>query len=1027
MNLFILILVLLSPFSFAGRFIIQTNQSIKFPNTLNVGPLFLTTNKILKNYFIVSGNISFSELQNTPGITSVELPHDLFKHSLLPGKKVRAEITDDFFPFQWGLLNSGQTYFREKTDIENKKIIGLDGFDVGVIDELVKKTDKGEKIIVAILDSGVDLNHPELKDHLWKNENECGKDPSVDHDGNKLKGDCHGWNFTEAIESAAAKNPSDLDGHGTHVAGIIAAENNGKGILGVAQNALIMPIKVLKDTESQTEISSSEAFARGIIYAVDNGAKIINMSLGWPRSLETKFLRDAVTYALDQGVIIVAAAGNNNSPEPLFPCSYEGVICVASSSLNGEFSGFSNFGGHIDLVAPGEGILSLHPTNLEPELFSAPGFEIRSGTSQSAPFVTGLIARVLSSEPDLKIDDFFARAYLSKPLTSSEKFIHGGLAHFSRLSSPVNKAVLVPVFKRVRQILFKNNQAKISIPIRNYGVTSEPSTVLLKFKNLSVEVKQPIREIPKLTKGEGVELEFELELQNSDIDQNLEMEVEIYHEDQKTSFKNIIPGLLDLRTYDELEKIEVKFQDKVLPLGGVRNGELVSFLNTLEVLGEKQAHELYLRRTLKDSPTRDLEITLFRRDKNLNEVNKKILVPFALNIVNFYKVDLNFDGVMDYFLHVLCEKEEKKFFKFIYLNSDLFPLWKNYPAFDLYLDLYLASMNDLSFVKVKDDKLGWIRVPAFVTEGQLPLIDQNLTVWETPSKNKKKLFYFLERYQTQFRVRSPTHLKWEKQLKEKAAFSWRDSVEIEALIPSSLEDFNKGQIKLLLSVGETSKRKWFKVIFSSKELELGPVMSPLIFQTEEMKPLISLEQNKFESQGEVYFNIYDKERSKIIYSKDLGSVQEKKFQLTQSDDLIVGHLGSFIFEDHFVSFIQTKEKLVWLQNGAKVNSFERPLIRYSFLSQKNLSEMYLPITIKRAGRLHPAVYVDMTSITGNRLAVLDVKHQNLSSRINKAYSLPSSCKTLNPYFNTEMNQHELVFVCLENQQWSLKILPLVED
>jgi len=1027
MKLFFLILILVSPYSFASRFIVQTNRAIKLSSALKVEPLFLTKNETLKNYFIVSGEISLSELEHTKGIISVEFSHDLLKHSLLPGKKVRAEIIDEFFPYQWGLLNLGQNYFKEKNDIQNQKIIGVDGFDVGVVDELVKISNNGEKIIVAVLDSGVDLDHPELEDHLWKNKAECNKDPNIDHDGNKLKGDCHGWNFTEAIDSPLAKNPQDLDGHGTHVSGIIAAEKNEKGIVGVAENVLIMPIKVLKDTDSQTEISSSEAFARGIIYAVDNGARIINMSLGWPRSLETKYLRDAVTYALDQGVIIVAAAGNNNSTEPLFPCSYEGVICVASSSLDGKFSGFSNYGGHVDLVAPGEGILSLHPTNFEPELFSAPGFEIRSGTSQSAPFVSGLIARVLSTQSDLRIDDFFARAYLSTSLISSQKFINGGLAHFSRLSSQVNEPVLVPVFKRVRQILFKHHQGKILIPIRNYGITSAPSKVLLKFNDPRLVVKDSLREIPPLNKGEGVELEFELELQDGDVDQNLQMEVEIFQENKKTSFKNIIPGLSDLRAHEDLINLDVKFQDKILPLGGVRNGELVSFLNTLEVLGENKKHELYLRRTLKDSPTRDLEITLFRRDESLRELKKKILVPFALNIVNFYKVDLNFDGIMDYFLQVLCEKEDKKFFKFIYFNADLSPLWRNYPAFDLYLDLYLSSMNDLSFVKVKDNELGWIRVPAFVTDGQLPQIDQNLTVWEKPSKDKKKRFYFLERHQTQFRVRTPTHAKWEKDLKEKTSFSWKDSVEIESLLPTSIEDFKKGQIRLLLSVGVTSKRKWFKIIFATKEIESGAILGPLILQTEEVKPLISLQDNKVESQGEVFFNIYDRERSKLIFSKDLSSVQEKKIELTKPYDIMVAHLGSFYNEKDFVSFLQTKEELIWLQIGEEVQQFERPLTRYSFLSQKNLSEMYLPITVKRAEKLQPALYVDMTSITGNRLAILDVKNKQLSSRINKSYSLPSSCKTLNPYFNSELNQHELVFVCLENQQWSLKILPLVED
>jgi subtilisin family serine protease len=245
-------------------------------------------------------------------------------------------VSDELFPFQWGLLNQGQTYFKEKDDLHNLPLTGIAGRDVQW-EKFFKKT-SSVRPIVAVLDSGLDLNHPDIKDNLWRNEKECGKDPKVDNDGNKLAGDCNGWNFTEAIDSDEAKNPSDIDGHGTHVAGIIAASQNGEGIVGVAPNALIMPIKVMRDTGSKSDVASSDAFGRGILYAVDNGAKVINMSLGWPRSLETKYLRDAVNFALSKGVIIVAAAGNNNSVEPLFPCAYEGVVCVAATTLDGSFA-----------------------------------------------------------------------------------------------------------------------------------------------------------------------------------------------------------------------------------------------------------------------------------------------------------------------------------------------------------------------------------------------------------------------------------------------------------------------------------------------------------------------------------------------------------------------------------------------------------------------------------------------------------------------------------------------------------------
>jgi subtilisin family serine protease len=195
---------------------------------------------------------------------------------------------------------------------------------------------------------------------------------------------------------------------------------------GITPNALIMPVKVMRDSNSKSEVQSSDAFARGIVYAVDNGADVINMSLGWPRSLETKTLRDAVSYALNNGVPIVAAAGNNNSSEPLFPCAYDGVICVAASTIDGTFAGFSNFGGHVDTIAPGEGILGLNPILLEPDFFSVPGFEMRSGTSQAAPMVTALIAALKAKVPTITIDQLFGKLYQARKNGDTKKYILGG-------------------------------------------------------------------------------------------------------------------------------------------------------------------------------------------------------------------------------------------------------------------------------------------------------------------------------------------------------------------------------------------------------------------------------------------------------------------------------------------------------------------------------------------------------------------------------------------------------------------------
>lgn len=249
------------------------------------------------------------------------------------------------------------------------------------------QTGTGEGIIIAVLDTGVDLNHSDLDDSLWRNEDEIAGD-GVDNDGNGFVDDAHGWDFANSDA-----NPDDGHSHGTHVAGIIAAEDNGQGVVGIAHGSEIMAVKVLGDNAS----GSWASITRGIDYAIQSGAKIINMSLGagWvPASLIA-----AVARAEEAGVIIVAAAGNDGLDGALYPAAlaeqFDNVISVAASTAQNRLAGFSNYssdGTTVDLAAPGEAVIS-----------AMPGGRIgaKSGTSMAAPVVAAALAVIWSAYPTL--------------------------------------------------------------------------------------------------------------------------------------------------------------------------------------------------------------------------------------------------------------------------------------------------------------------------------------------------------------------------------------------------------------------------------------------------------------------------------------------------------------------------------------------------------------------------------------------------------------------------------------------------
>lgn len=230
---------------------------------------------------------------------------------------------------------------------------------------------QGESVKIAILDSGCDLDHPDLKDNLLP-----------------------GINFINLN-----KPPEDDNGHGTHVTGIVVASNNEIGMIGVAPKAKVIPVKVL-DSKGSGDL---EHIVKGIRWAVDNGADIISMSLGCPFPIQN--VRKAIQYADKKGIPVFCAAGNAGKTKELFyPSNYPETIAIGSIDENLSRSSFSNTGENLDFMAPGGKIFSTIPDNW---------YGYMSGTSMACPFVVGLSALCLSYQR-LK--------YPNKPIFGSEGY-----------------------------------------------------------------------------------------------------------------------------------------------------------------------------------------------------------------------------------------------------------------------------------------------------------------------------------------------------------------------------------------------------------------------------------------------------------------------------------------------------------------------------------------------------------------------------------------------------------------------------
>ncbi|MBK6685765.1 MAG: discoidin domain-containing protein [Deltaproteobacteria bacterium] len=253
-------------------------------------------------------------------------------------------------------------------------------------------------MIVAVVDTGIDLAHPELSSNGWLNTQEVGSN-GLDDDGNGYVDDVAGWDFY-----SNDNGPADDNGHGTHVAGTIGASgDNGQGVAGVNWRVQLQALKVLGANGS----GSLWGAAQAIHYAARNGAKVVNASFGC-QGCNVSYMQQAIVALNDAGGLFVAAAGNNGSNNdslPFYPAAYTeaAVIAVAATNPSDTLASFSNYGvTSVDLAAPGTSILSTQPNN---------GYASFDGTSMAAPHVAGAVALFWSAHPNATAPEVKARLY----------------------------------------------------------------------------------------------------------------------------------------------------------------------------------------------------------------------------------------------------------------------------------------------------------------------------------------------------------------------------------------------------------------------------------------------------------------------------------------------------------------------------------------------------------------------------------------------------------------------------------------
>ncbi|OMF34206.1 peptidase S8 [Paenibacillus sp. FSL H8-0548] len=308
-------------------------------------------------------NLSQAELNRVKSEINAESVKQMGDTFVFRSRNIEADQLVQYFKQSWNTeyAEPHYLYMTNETIVPNDTLYSEYQWNLPSIE-----TEKGwniskgnDQVIIAVLDTGVQSNHPDLKGKIVE-----------------------GINIVD--ESA---EPDDDVGHGTHVSGIIGASvNNGEGVAGLSWYNKIMPVKVLDSSGA----GSTYSVAQGIIWAVDHGAKVINMSLG--NYAQADFLHDAIKYAYEHDVVMIAASGNDNTDRPGFPAAYPEVFAVAATNSSKEKASFSNYGDYIDVAAPGDSIASTYPGSQYAAL---------SGTSMASPHVAALAGLIRSVNPEL--------------------------------------------------------------------------------------------------------------------------------------------------------------------------------------------------------------------------------------------------------------------------------------------------------------------------------------------------------------------------------------------------------------------------------------------------------------------------------------------------------------------------------------------------------------------------------------------------------------------------------------------------
>ena len=965
---------------------------------------------------------------------------------------------------QWYLKNLSQTFKAADAKFQSRLLIGKAGEDLGLPDKNTKWATPKRIVKVAVLDTGLDINHPGFKDRLLKNEN----------------GEWLAKNFLDDNN-----NVEDDSGHGTHVASLISL-NSQSSLLDHFNDASVklLPLKIAtaksqqidgiaftyKNVEKNISKSFSNVIAEAIHYAIDQEVDLINLSYGIIDLRVTPAIYKAIIRAKEKGILIVAAAGNNRKKLTAFPCKYEEVLCVGSFDPDGELSEFSNFQ-HVDILAPGHFILGLYPRGMESKVYRMQGYEMKKGTSQAAPLVTGLLAKLLSERPQLRSKELREILFQSslKNLDSSKELNASkfGKINYQTMLDYVDQKlgtewVLNPWFKQSTEVSVSARDAsfQIELPVENLGKLSAMEDVCLKLAENSsgrvMKINQACFSDLNWDSGEVKKLIFSGAMIDGQADMEQVFELQFLKSRKKFYFsKNFRLSLTNhpqLKTVvvSGVQKSDLIFFDKDQP------SLLFSKLRPVIKNKNKDSEYFFIKKSLQSTTKNTISFLRWSENHSKLEV-RDLELPKMRNLLGVFAKDIDRDGVDDYVVYALSPD---LFLKLYFFDREFRPLFKsltlqNSQAFKG-LKIKLGTFENLFPIEGSREKFQWgevridgrlsLLLPVNLFKFQLREEDNSTSLFKREYQESTHLFFPAFSLMAQnkseqkttasdeeglinFNLQAIDSVSFLNRLNDQLGVDRSFVCRVTRFLPQNKIESDRGLISILVSCdnGKNNTRIFKGSGKPGSDFKFNEVNSQFSnnFSQFLIDPVWG-EQDAFVPSDILSHSLLIDGNQLAILDRTLNSNDSKELVQnfkTKFGNPILSHIFAAQFGSGTFHLLEADKSFIWYNSSTK-SAQEVPLIRDSSMLSIQLNDAYFPVKL---GRSYGLMSKTSMLFLGSAF-VLEASAKGLSRPYQKAIEIPEGCAMLDPIFFENQNSSNYGFICGssegEKSEVSLKLLPM---